>query len=59
MKRTYVDPARISWPPELNDKMSALMETLRGMGSALVAYSAGVDSTFLAAVTHSILGFVS
>jgi uncharacterized protein len=37
------------------DKLAALRETLAGMESVLVAYSGGVDSTFLLKVAHDVL----
>jgi len=37
-------------------KLNALEERLRSLGSLMVAYSGGVDSAFLAAVAHRVLG---
>jgi pyridinium-3,5-biscarboxylic acid mononucleotide sulfurtransferase len=41
---------------QLEDKRSALMKTLQGLGRTLVAYSGGVDSAYLAWMTHQTLG---
>lgn len=40
----------------LGEKMTRLRSALRGMGSAVVAFSSGVDSTFLLRVAHEELG---
>ncbi|MDI3508235.1 MAG: pyridinium-3,5-biscarboxylic acid mononucleotide sulfurtransferase [Clostridiales bacterium] len=41
---------------DLQTKLQRLKEILAGMGSAAIAYSGGVDSTFLLKVAHDILG---
>ena len=46
----------IQWPEQLAPKMQALEKRLSEMGSVLVAFSAGTDSSFLLAMAHRVLG---
>ena len=41
---------------ELEDKRKQLEDYLKGLGSVCVAFSGGVDSTFLLAAAHKVLG---
>ncbi len=41
---------------EMEAKLTALENRLRSLGSAVIAYSGGLDSTFLAKVAHDVLG---
>ncbi len=41
---------------QLEDKRTALRESLRGLGRTLVAYSGGVDSAYLAWMAHQTVG---
>lgn len=47
---TTIDPSATA------GKLNALENRLRSLGSLMVAYSGGVDSAFLAAVAHRVLG---
>ena len=49
-------PAASSSPTTADGKLDALRDVLEGMQSAVVAYSGGVDSAFLAAVANEVLG---
>lgn len=40
----------------VDEKLTRLQEMIRQMGSVMVAYSGGVDSTFLLKVAHDVLG---
>ena len=42
--------------PDLDAKLAALRARLRELGSVLVCYSGGVDSAFVLAVAHEVLG---
>ena len=41
---------------ELNDKLIKLESCIRELGSLIVGFSGGVDSTFLVSVAHAVLG---
>jgi uncharacterized protein len=45
-----------SIPPELQQKQAALESALRSAGRLLVAFSGGVDSSYLAFAAHRVLG---
>ena len=40
----------------MENKLEHLKEYLKGLGSVAVAFSSGVDSTFLLKVAHDVLG---
>jgi len=42
--------------PHKDEKLERLREVLRGMGRVLVCYSGGVDSAFVLAAAHEVLG---
>ena len=55
MVDTMIAPAKT----DVDEKVSALKSSLAEMGHVIVAYSGGVDSTFLAVVANEVLGQAS
>ncbi len=49
-------PANTALSPELTAKRDRLLEVLRGLGSAAIAFSGGIDSTVVAAAAQQALG---
>ncbi len=41
---------------ELQEKLDALRSYIKNLGSLAVGFSGGVDSTFMLAVAHEVLG---
>ena len=52
MKDTY----QLNTDAKLKEKLDRLEEYIRGLGSLAVGFSGGVDSSFLLAVAHNVLG---
>lgn len=49
-------PARVNLPPELLAKEAALLASMANVGRVMVAFSGGVDSSYLAWAAHRALG---
>ncbi len=49
-------PLKLTWSKASDKKVGKLFAILKRMGSVVVAYSGGVDSSFLAAAAHHVLG---
>jgi uncharacterized protein len=49
-------PRTTPLPPDVDAKLARLRDRLRELGSVLVCYSGGVDSAFVLAVAHEVLG---